>query len=132
VKYGVGIATVLTLAVTTTMAVAIVGISGINPRQALESGVLDPSTLRLENPFGKHAEEAPAEEDVPGESLPGESLSLRRFATVVYILAVPGWLFEALLTSLMIGFIAKVRPDLLGLGPPHVPLGEPVTDYGRH
>ncbi len=124
-QFSAALATVCTLAVTTTMVVGMVAISGVNPRSAAETGALNPETLRIENPFAGRPAPAVA------RAAP-KAISLTRFAEVVYVLGVPGWILEALLTSFIIGFIARVRPDLVGLGPPHPEFGEPVTDYGRH
>lgn len=119
-------ATVCTLLVTTTMVIGLVAISGINPQYAKETGALNPSSLRLENPFAARPQPSVA------APIRANRLSIVRFAEVIYILAVPGWILEALLSSFIIGFVAKVRPDLIGLGPPHPGLGEPVTDVGHH
>lgn len=111
-------ATVVTLAITTTMLVGIVALAG-SGATARETGALDAETLEFRNPFssgvlsigllgeqnadtaGKHA--APAE----------GGLSVRRFATVVYTLGPPGWLIEALVTAAILGYVGRVRPSLV-------------------
>lgn len=126
-RLAAALATVLTLAVTSTMLVGVVAVAGINPAATADSGALNPQTLRFENPF---AQERVEDHDVPQTT--ARSLSLGRFAALIYLLGVPGWIIEALLVSFVVGFVAKVRPDLLGLGPPHPVMGEPVQDHGHH
>jgi cobalt/nickel transport system permease protein len=122
------VATVCTLALTTTMVIGLVAVARIDPGAATEAGALDPSALRIENPFARHT----IERADTVRTRPASSLSIGRFATVLYVLAVPGWIIEAVLVSFVVGFIAKVRPDLLGLGPPPALPIEPVEDYGRY
>lgn len=121
-------ATICTLAVTTTMLVGLVAVARINPAAGAETGALNPATLRIENPFSvRHAAVTPTARG----SAP--TISIGRFAAIVYVLGVPGWIIEALLVSFVVGFIAKVRPDLLGLGPPRVrPIEKPVGDHGYY
>ncbi len=114
---GAGIATFLTLAVTTTLVVGIVWIGGGGEAAERETGALDPSTLRFENPFEEglfefglfgdgHGDE---DEDAEGERY----LSVGRFALVVYTLGPVGWLLEALVTAGIIGYVARVRPRMV-------------------
>ncbi|MDI6900843.1 MAG: energy-coupling factor ABC transporter permease [Anaerosomatales bacterium] len=114
-----GVATVLTLALTTTMLVGIVALAG-SPATERETGALDPDTLRFESPFsdgvvtlgllsgGEHDEEHAAEEE--------HTLSVGRFAAVVYTLGPVGWLLEALVTAGVLGYVVGVRPRLVIAG----------------
>lgn len=122
------LATVVTLAITTTALVGIVALSGAGAT-ARETGALDPSSLRFENPFAEgvfsaglfggghedahHDEEGAAEDD--HEEGVG-TLSVARFAAVVYLLGPFGWVLEGLLTALILGYVARVRPGLLWSG----------------
>lgn len=130
------IATALTLAVTTSLVVGIVALSGISAAER-ETGALDPSTLKFENPFaegvfelglfsgGEHEEDEAGPDasagkvpDAPDGAVPLETedehgLSVGRFAAVVYTLGPFGWLLEALLTAWVLGYVARVRPGLL-------------------
>lgn len=123
------VATVLTLAVTTTALVGIVALGG-SRATARESGALDPATLRFDNPFAHgvfslglfsggedHGHEEPerhADEGVDGERHVDETgLSVGRFAAVVYTLGPIGWVIEALLTAGLLGYVARVRPGLI-------------------
>ena len=136
------VATVLTLALTTTALVGIVWIGG-ESATSRETGALDPADLRFENPFsagvfdiglfsGGHDEADHAEED-PSRDIHGEdehdhgaeaedehdhgpALSVRRFAAVVYTLGPIGWVLEGLVTALILGYVARVRPTLIFSG----------------
>ena len=111
-------ATALTLAATTTLLLGIVALGGAGAANR-ETGALDPSTLRFENPLasgvfsvglfsgGEHEEpegDAHAEEG---------GLSITRFAAVVFTLGPFGWVLEGLLTAWLLGYVARVRPGLL-------------------
>lgn len=117
-----GIATVLTLAATTTALVGIVWLGG-SAATARETGALDPADLKFENPFASgvfsvglfsggedHAEEPAPEEDAHARE---EALSVRRFAIVVFTLGPIGWLIEAFVTGGIVGYVARVRPALV-------------------
>ena len=123
-----GIATVLTLALTTTMLVGIVALAGA-PATSRETGALDAETLEFRNPFsdgvfaigllGGHEHEESGEGDADhtaeedAHEQEGEPLAVSRFATVVYTLGPIGWLLEALVTAAVLGYVGRVRPGLL-------------------
>lgn len=115
--------TVLTLALTTTVLVGIVALGG-SEAGSRETGALDPGTLRFENPFaegvfslgllggdehGHEDDEAHAEEEGHADA----GLSIGRFAAVVYTLGPLGWILEGLLTAWVLGYVVRVRPDML-------------------
>ncbi len=117
-----GIATVLTLALTTTMLVGIVWLGG-SGATGRETGALDPADLKFENPFAtgvfsvglfsggeEHADETDPAAD---EHAQEPTLSVGRFAAVVYTLGPLGWLIEALVTAGIVGYVARVRPTLI-------------------
>ena len=109
-SWAAGIATLLSLALSTTLLVGIVAIGG--PATASrESGALDPEALRFENPFSRgvvtNVIVAPEKE----QALP--RLSVARFAAIVYLLGSIGWIIEALVSGAIIGFVARVRPSLV-------------------
>jgi cobalt/nickel transport system permease protein len=123
------IATVLALALSTTLLVAIVAAGGA-PATGRESGAFDPTTLSFHNPFGGGVvanviatKEQPAAVPV---------LSVTRFATMVYALGSIGWLLEALIIAQIVGFIARVRPGLVFEGAPAQPVRAPLGDEGVH
>lgn len=117
-RWTAGVATVLTLAVTTGMLVGIVALAGGGAATARETGALDPASLEFRAPFAEGAvrvglfsggEEA---ERADGAS----RLATGRFAAVVFTLGPLGWLLEALVTAAIVGYIARVRPGLLAGG----------------
>lgn len=118
VGWKAGVVTVLTLATTTTLLVGLVALAGGGAAATRESGALDPSTLRFSNPFSSgvvsvntlRGEGAPAKTAAPAAT---GALSVRRFAAVVYTLGPIGWLIEALITSAVLGYVARVRPSLV-------------------
>jgi cobalt/nickel transport system permease protein len=121
-----GISTVLTLAITTTMLVGIVALSGTGAATR-ETGALNPETLEFRSPFaegvfsvgllgGEHDHEGETAEEHAehaDEDAGGAGLDVGRFATVVFILGPLGWLIEALVTAAIIGYVARVRPGLI-------------------
>ncbi len=119
-----GLATVVTLALTTTMVVGIVWLAGAGEAAERETGALDPATMRFENPFaggllslGLASDEHGHDEEVGEAHDESEgSLSAARFATVVYVLGPFGWLLEALVTAGIIGYVAHVRPAMVFRG----------------
>lgn len=144
VRWAGALATVLTLAVTTTMLVAIVALAGTGAAADRETGALDPNNLTFASPFGEgvvniglfsggepHVGGATGTPDSPrGTSAP---LSVARFAAVVYTLGPIGWLIEALVTAAVLGYVAHVRPSLLFEGAlavhDHPRYGD---EHGRH
>lgn len=126
------VATVVTLALTTTLLVGVVALAGGGIAGQRESGALDPATLRFENPFARGIFSAglfsggeDGDEEYGGDGGDAaapvntprpEGLSVRRFAAVVYTLGPLGWLIEALVTAGILGYVARVRPNLLWEG----------------
>ena len=115
-----GLATVVTLAITTTLVVGIVALAGAGEAAERKTGALDPATMRFENPFAEglfalelqghaheHDEEHAEDADHAAEEL---ALSPARFASIVYVLGPFGWALEALVTAFVIGYVARVRP----------------------
>jgi cobalt/nickel transport system permease protein len=124
------VATVLALALSTTLLVVIVALGGA-PAATRESGAFDPGTLSFSNPLsGGVVTNAVL---VPGaEDQQPEKLSVKRFATMVYLLGSIGWVLEALITALIVGFVARVRPRLVFEGASGVPPRGPLGDEGTH
>ncbi len=93
-----GAATILALAVSTSLLVVIVALGG-SPSASRESGAFDPGTLSFENPLrggvftnvivaGEQEAEAP------------QQLSVARFAVTVFALGSIGWILEGLITGI--------------------------------
>ncbi|HET6351456.1 MAG TPA: energy-coupling factor ABC transporter permease [Coriobacteriia bacterium] len=130
--WSAALATVATLALTTSMLVGIVALGGA-PAASRESGAFDPATLRFENPFGKWvlgSETLNAGEPTPPAEDP--AMSLTRFALMVYTLGSIGWVIEAAVTGGIISFIAGVRPSLVEAGGLAEDGHRSVGDEGSH
>ena len=112
-----GLATVLSLCLSTLLMIGIVAASTINPaEQAPHAAAVEaePDQLVLRNPFGEGllAWELRAEE--PEEE--AHEINLATFAALVLGLGAVGWTIEALLTGLIVAYVQRLRPDLVGAG----------------
>lgn len=113
-----GFVTVVTLAVTTTILVGIVALAGTTAATRRETGALDPASLEFKAPLAEgvwtvglfSGGEGQAGEEDDADVTP---LSVGRFAMVVYTLGPLGWILEALITSAVVGYAARVRPSLV-------------------
>jgi len=107
-----GLATVLTLFLSTSLSIGIVALSNVNPAQARDSGALNPSTLSFSNPFkeGLLANRIVTPEQ---EVQAGSDISIARFALLMYGLGSVGWVLESLIVGYLVAFIARVKPGLL-------------------
>lgn len=135
-----GVATVVTLALSTTMMVGIVALGG-SGAAVRETGALNPDTLEFRDPFTggllstellgehDHADEAASVTDKQAED--SALSSIGRFAAVVYTLGPIGWLLEALVTAGIIGYVGRVRPSLL-FGGESRRAKPPGDEGGRH
>ena len=111
-----GLATVLALALSTTLMIGIVGLSRIAPTHARDLGSLDPKTLTLANPFGHGLVANRIVTPEQGAPAGNGGVSLTRFAIAVYALGAIGWAIEATLTGFIVSFVARVRAELLRPG----------------
>lgn len=133
VRWVAAAATVVTLAITTTMLVGIVALSGAGAT-ARETGALDTETLTFRNPLSEKVLSVGllSGGEKNAERGPG-GLSVARFAAVVYTLGPLGWLFEALITAGILGFVARVRPALVfGARLPDEHHAHYGDEHGRH
>lgn len=113
VRLVAGTGTVITLALTTTMLVGVVALSGVGATTR-ETGALDPETLTFRSPFSDGVFSIGLLRGGEGEAPARDrGLSVRRFATVVYTLGPLGWLLEAFVTAGILGYVARVRPSLV-------------------
>jgi cobalt/nickel transport system permease protein len=124
-----GGATVLALMVSTTLLVVIVALGG-SPAATRESGAFNPTTLSFANPFGHGVVTNVIVAPEPKTATP--KLPVARFALMVYVLGSVGWLIEALITAVIVGFVARVRPGLVFEGAAAAPVRGPVGDEGTH
>ena len=114
VRWATAIATVLTLAITTTLLVGLVALAGGGAAAARDTGALDPRSLAFANPFSAGVVHVGLFSG--GEKAASSGLSVARFAAVVYTLGSIGWIIEALASAWILGYIARVRPALLWEG----------------
>jgi len=109
-----GVATTLTLAITTTLLVGVVAIGGA-AAASRESGAFDPSSGRFGALFsGGVVGNSVLNPETAEEPLP--QLSVRRFAIMVYTLGFVGWLLEGIITGAIVGFVTRVRPGMVRAG----------------
>jgi cobalt/nickel transport system permease protein len=117
VPLAAGLATVVTLAITTAMLVGIVALAGTTSATGRETGALDPASLRFSNPVSdgvlKLGLFSGGEKPTSAAAQAAGQVSVARFATVVFVLGPIGWVLEALVTALVLGYVARVRPSLL-------------------
>ena len=122
-------ATVVALALSTTVLVGVVALGG-SPAATRESGAFDPAILSFVNPFGGGVVTNTVV--VPEQEEAAPQLPIARFALVVYVLGSIGWVIEGLVTALIVGFVARVRPGLVFEGALASPTRRPVGDEGAH
>ncbi|MBI3913980.1 MAG: energy-coupling factor ABC transporter permease [Chloroflexi bacterium] len=93
---------VSTLALSTTLMLGIIALTQTQP--ALQ--------------FGGPESDAPLFqfELLPDKAQAISQIDLARFAQFVYFFGAIGWILEAVFTALVVGFFARVRPDLLASG----------------
>ena len=128
VGWASALATVVTLAITTTALVGLVALAGGGAATGRETGALDPHSLTFANPLsgGIVSVNTLRGEAVP--AAPAAPLSVARFAAVVYTLGPIGWLLEALVTAAVLSYVARVRPGLVFGGAEGVPARRPPGD----
>jgi cobalt/nickel transport system permease protein len=108
--WSAAVATVLALAISTTALVGIVALAGA-PATARETGAFNPASMS----FGSLLGEGLAGNVFLGgeEETAPRATSVARFAVMVFTLGLIGWILEAIISALIIGFIGRVRPALL-------------------
>ena len=116
VRWASAMATVLTLALSTTLLVGIVALAGGGIAAARDTGALDPNSLAFANPFSGGVVRIGLFAGGESHAAAASGLSVARFAAVVYTLGALGWLLEAFVSAALLGYIARVRPGLLWEG----------------
>ena len=114
VRWSAAVATVITLAITTTLLVGLVALAGGGAATARGTGALNPNSLAFASPFSAGVVHIGLFSG--GEREASRTLSVTRFAAVVYTLGSIGWILEALVSAWILGYIARVRPALLWEG----------------
>jgi len=105
------LATGLTLIMSTLLMIGIVGLSNLDPTVQTGGSV---ENLSFRNPL-EHGFVASEFGGEHGGTTAAAShpLDLASFARLVLILGLAGWVMEAALTGAIVGFVYKVRPDLV-------------------
>ncbi|MEM7007534.1 MAG: energy-coupling factor ABC transporter permease [Thermodesulfobacteriota bacterium] len=93
-----GLAAVIALIISTSVLVAVVYLSQINPEFVI--GVED-----------EHTAEVIPEEHIPKELI--EGVNIKSFAKTIIVLLAVGWLIEGIITGFVIKYVSRVRPDLI-------------------
>ncbi|MDO8886603.1 energy-coupling factor ABC transporter permease [Candidatus Oleimmundimicrobium sp.] len=94
------ITTFFVLALSTSFMIGIVGITQINPAKFLHHHEHNHQT-QLE----EHSHQVESQEEL-------SEISLVRFAKIIIPFAFIGWVIESLVTSIIISFVGRVKPDL--------------------
>lgn len=108
-----GLATFATLFATTWLFIGIVAASRVEPGDTFSVEAINPENLSFENLFGQGLLAT------EGASPHGEAedrhqeLGFQLFVRLVLFLGFIGWVIEAVIVGLMVGFIHKVRPELI-------------------
>lgn len=131
VRWAAALATVVTLAITTTALVGIVALAG-SGAATRETGALDPRSLTFANPFGRGVFSIDTLRGGEAPPADGGGLSVARFAAVVYTLGPIGWAIEALVTAATLGYVARVRPGLVFAGALSAPARSIHGDEAAH
>ena len=101
----VGATTLLTLFISSFLMIGVVGLTQVNPGEFLHHHGHEQALLS-----GEHQEEQGAvHEHEDHEAV----ISLTKFAALVLPLALLGAVIEALVTSLVVGYFLKVKPDII-------------------
>lgn len=108
-----GIATFIALIFSSMLMVGVVALSDVGPSAQASASL--PESLSFQNPF-EHgligSEIGKTEEHQAGAS--GNSVDVATFAKLVAVFGLAGWVAESLLTGAIVGFVHRVRPDLVG------------------
>ncbi len=102
-RWAAAVAVVVTLLISTTLMIGVVALTRTEP------------ALAFHGPTGNEPAPLLSFELLPGNEKenPMANLDLARFAELVYVLGAIGWVIEAAFTALVVGFIARTRPDLI-------------------
>ena len=118
-----GVSAFIALALTTVLFLGVVAAANIDPFQGEmgELGAYSVETGTLQNPFAEgvvalHVFEGGEEEREEAPTIVGES-PFMVYVRAVLFLGLIGWVLESVLVGLIVGFLARVRRDLVVPGP---------------
>lgn len=110
------IATVAALALSTSLMVAVVGLTQVEPGIAMHTHE-GPQAKTHEGSQGETIREDAGDHAADDQALSAERihepLALGTFARIVFGLAVPGWIIESLVVASLVAFLVKVRPQII-------------------
>lgn len=117
-----GATTFVSLALATFVFIGVIGLSTIDPAEAIHTGAYDVEAGGFKDaPLAEgllHVRLSEGHETDTTRETGGavERAGLARFAVAMLVLGLIGWSLEAVLMGAIVAFIARVRPDLIGLG----------------
>ncbi|HEX2988879.1 MAG TPA: energy-coupling factor ABC transporter permease [Chloroflexota bacterium] len=108
-----GIAAFIALVLSSLLMVGVVALSAIGPSAQASASL--PESLSFQNPFehGLIGSEIGRAEEHQADAT-GNSVDVATFAKLVALFGIAGWIAESLLTGAIVGFVHRVRPDLVG------------------
>jgi ABC-type Co2+ transport system permease subunit len=118
VALAAAVTTFASLLLATTVFIGVVGVSTIDPAEAIHTGAYDVQAGEFkEAPLseGLFSVRLVEEHEAEGIGEAAERVGLTRFAIAMLALGLIGWTIEAVLIGAVVSFIARVRPELLGL-----------------
>ena len=117
-----GVATFGALVLSSMLMIGVVALSAVGPSAQASASL--PEGLSFQNPFehGLIGSEI-GKPEVHNGAAPEQSVDVGTFAKLVVLFGITGWIAESLLTGAIVGFVYRVRPDLVG--------GKPRTELLR-
>ncbi|NBX46901.1 MAG: hypothetical protein EBT22_06835 [Chloroflexi bacterium] len=112
-----GIATAVSLSLSTLVFLAIIALSGVEPASAVHTGSFDVATGTFDPDIrsgGLVEVHLPGSGEHPEATVAGLT-PFTWFAFATLFLGALGWAIEGLVTGVTVGFIARIRPALIGL-----------------
>ncbi len=112
-----GIATAVSLSLSTLVFLAIIALSGVEPASAVHTGSFDVATGTFDPEIhsgGLVEFHLPGSGEHPEATVAGLT-PFTWFAFATLFLGALGWAIEGLVTGVTVGFIARIRPGLIGL-----------------
>ena len=112
-----GIATAVSLAVSTLVFLAIIALSGVAPGRAIHTGAFDVASGTFDAAMlseGLVDVHLPGASDHPEEVVAGLT-PFTWFAFATILLGAIGWAIEGLVTGVTVAFLSRTRPGLVGM-----------------
>ncbi len=117
VALSAAISVIITLLISTSMLVGLIGISNLDPGKARNTGALNLSTFTFHGLFSEGVVSNrvvnPEKEPMGSLYLHDSGVNLRRFTAAIFLLGSIGWVLEAVITAVIVQFIYRVRRELI-------------------